>query len=149
MNTLTSYHPIKTILNLLVLTLLSVATPSLCFAMMDIDLVSRERAKELGMQIRSKAAGPNDVRVELEFKTGGVLKRYSRVDLEIKEGGRSVLFASLREEQPEPGRVVVSFAADRTKLDGIALRVVTGAGSRDMSGYELRVKDFVDLEKLR
>ena len=70
---------------------LLVFAPSRCFALMTVQEVSKERAKELGMEIRSKAAGPNAVWVELEFKTEGELKRFSpennsRVELEIRDG---------------------------------------------------------------
>ena len=137
----------KTILSISVLTFLLVAASSPCFAMMSIAHVSTERARELGMEIRSKAAGPDAVRVELEFEIKGELKSYGRVDLEISEGGKLRLFASLKEEQSRPGRVVVSFSADRANLDKITLRVVVGM-PMNMVGYELRVKDFLAMEKL-
>ena len=132
----------KTILNIPVLTFLMAlpATPS--FAMMSIEFVTKERAKALGMEIRSNPAGPKAVRVELEFERKGELKDFARVDLEMRDGEKWVS-ASLREEQSTPGHVVVSFAADRANLDKITLRVVIQPAPRDMTGYELRVKDFV------
>ena len=138
----------KTTLGISVLTLLLVTPPSVCFALMSIEHVSKERAKELGMEIRTKQAGPDGARIELEFETKGELKKYIRVDLEIHDGEKWLLSSTLRAEQSKPGRVVASFAADRAILDKITLRVVTGA-PMDMSGHELRVKDFVDLEKVR
>src|SRR4051812_36194339 len=115
---------------------------------MSITQVSRERAKELGMEIRSNAAGPKAVRVELEFKTEGEFKNFERVDLRISLGERSLLSAALREDRSKPGRVVVSFVTDRAELEKIVLWVVAGR-AREMTGYELRVKDFVELEKVR
>ena len=138
----------KTTLAISVLTLLLVTTPSVCFAMMSIEHVSKERAKELGMEIRTKQAGPDGARIELEFETKGELKSFVRVDLEIREGEKSWLSATLREEQSKSGRVVVSFAADRVNLDKITLRVVVGA-PMNLTGYDIRVKDFVELEKAR
>jgi hypothetical protein len=132
----------KTMRNLSVLTCLLALAASPCFAMMDIEIVTRERAKALGMEVRSNPAGPKAVRVELEFETKGELKSFSRVDLEIRDGEKWVS-ASLREERPTPGHVIVSFAADRANLDKITLRVVVQPAPRDMTGYELRVKDFV------
>lgn len=135
----------KTILPISILAFLLVAAvASPCLAYMPIEEVSPERAKELGMEIRSKPAGPDGVRIELEFKTAGELKRFSRVDMEIREGERWVS-ASLREERPGPGRVVVSFAAARADLDKITLRVVTGA-PLNMAGHDLRVEDFVETD---
>ena len=60
----------KTILNMSVLTLLLVAASSPCFALWRVGQVSKEQAKEVGMEIRSKASGTNAVWVGLEFKTG-------------------------------------------------------------------------------
>jgi hypothetical protein len=55
----------------------------------------------------------------------------------------------LREEKPNPGRVVVGFAVDRAQMDKVTLRVVTESSERTRTGYDLRVKDFVDLTKIR
>ena len=68
---------LKAILNISVLTCLLVAASSPCFALMEIVHVSKERAKALGMEIRSKASGTNAVWVELEFKTEGELKSFT------------------------------------------------------------------------
>jgi len=110
-----------------VLTFLVVAAPSLCFALMSIANVSKEQAKEMGMEVRSNAAGPNAVRVALEFETKGALKSFSRVDLEIRDGEKWVS-AALRVDRSKPGRVIVSFAADRANLDKSTLRVVVQPG---------------------
>lgn len=126
------------------LVVLLVATPNACFALMEIELVSKDRAKALGLEIRSNAAGPDAVRIELEFETKGELKNYSRVDLEIHDGWKLLSSSTLREEKSKPGCVLVGFAADRSKLDKFSLRVVTGVGTRTMIGYEIRVKEFVD-----
>jgi hypothetical protein len=117
-----------------------------CVAMMSIEHVSRERARELGLEIRSNAAGPGAARVELEFGAKGELKKYLRVDLLITEGEKSLLFATLREDPSRPGRAAVSCAADRGLLDKATLRVVVGV-PMDLAGYDIRVKDFVEPEK--
>ena len=138
----------KTIPCISFLAFLLVVAASPCFAMMEIEQVTKERAKELGMEVVAKGAGPDLMRVELTFPTKGDLKDLSRVDLFISEREKSVLFVSLKEEQTKPGQVVVSFAADRTHLEKITLRVVTGV-PMNMVGHDLRVKDLVELEKAR
>ena len=65
---------------------LLVIAPGPCFALWEIADVSKERAKEMGMDVRSKPAGPADVRVELEFKAEGELKDFSHVDLRFGDG---------------------------------------------------------------
>ncbi len=139
----------KTIFHTSALAVLLGVAASPCFAMMSIADVSAARAKELGMEIRSNAAGPNAVRVELEFETKGELKSYNRVELEIREGGKFLVTSSLREDRSKQGRVTVSFAADRTQLEKLVLRVVVQPTFGDMTGYELRLKDFVEPDKVR
>jgi hypothetical protein len=138
----------KTIVSVAVLAVLIVVTPSPCFALWEIEIVTKERAKELNMELRSKAAGPKDVRVELEFKVEGELKNFSRVDLRLSDGEKSLLTAPLQEDRSRPGHVVVSFSADRTRLDKIKLWVMV-PGVLGGVIHELRVKDFVELEKDR
>jgi hypothetical protein len=138
--------------------------PGRCFALWEIVVVSNELAKKMGMQVRSEAAGPDQVRVELEFKTEGKFEEFSPegkfkdrsgVELRIGEGNNQRLFdsqalvtARLRENRSKPGRVAVSFTADRTQLDKINLWVM--APERDGgTAYVLRVKDFVEPEKGR
>jgi hypothetical protein len=119
-----------------------------CFALWGIAHISKEQAKEIGMEVRSERAGPNQVRVELEFKTDGGLKNFSRVELQIGEGDNSLVTAPLQEDRSKPGRVVVSFTADRAQLDKARLRVRV---PESLGGtiYDLRVKDFVDPKKDR
>ena len=131
-----------------VLTCLLVLTPSVCLAMMAIEIVSKDRVQELGLEVRANAAGLDAVRVELEFETKA-LPRYSRVDLEIRDRGKLLSSSTLREEPAKAGRVIVSFAADRTELSQFTVRIVTGVGTRNMTGYDIQAQEFVDLEKLR
>jgi hypothetical protein len=135
----------KTVLNTPVLfsLLVTASTPSV--ALMSIGVVSRERAEEFGMVLRSTASGPKAVWVELEFKREGKLKDLLHVSLEIREGDELLVgYAALREKRSRSGAVVVSFMANRAYLDKITLTVVVGA-PMNMTGYEVRVRDFVDL----
>ena len=125
-----------------------VVAPSPCFALWLIAPVSKERAKEMGMEVRSNAAGPNHVTVGLEFKTEGQLKNFSRVDLRIGEGDNPPVTAPLREDRSKPGRVVVSFTADRAQLNKLKLWVMVPEPDGG-SIYDIRVKEFVEVKKDR
>jgi hypothetical protein len=133
----------KTVLHLSAMSALLLFTPNPCFALWGIAPVSKERAKELGLDVRWNAAGPDDVRVELEFKTVGLLKDVSHVDLRIGAGDKSLVVAPLKEDRSKPGCVVVSFAANRSRLDQLTLWVMVPE-SRGGTAYEIRVKDFVE-----
>jgi hypothetical protein len=138
-----------TLLSISVLALLLAVATSPCSAMMDIEFVSKERAKELGMEIRLKGNGPYEVWLELEFKAEGGLKDFDHVSLEIREGDKLLVgYAPLREKRSDSGAIVVGFMANRAYLDKVTLRVVTGH-SRDWAGHDLRVRDFVELDKVR
>ena len=133
----------KTTLKLMSVLLL--APLGACFAMDSVTLITREQAKELGMEVRSKAAGPDAVWVELEFEIKGELKRITHVGLEMWAGKKLLLSSILRDNRPAPERVAVSFTADRSNLDKFTLKVLSHQGLGSV-GYELRVKDLVDLE---
>ena len=131
------------------LLLLSAAAASPCFGMMSIELVSKKRAKALGMEVRATAAGPDIVRVEIAFDVKGELKYFSRVDLEMHGGGKLLMSATLQPDRSTPGRAVVGFTASRGDLEKFTLRVVTEQGPRSRTGHDLRVHEFFDLEKVR
>lgn len=130
--------------------------PNSCFALWEIESVSKERAKELGMEIRSEQAGPNRVWVKIEFKTEGELKTFadneskdrSSVELHIGEGDKPSVTAPLREDRSKPGRIVVSFTADRAQLDKLSLWVMV-PGELGGTIYLLVVKEFVEPKKDR
>jgi hypothetical protein len=136
------------ILKFAVLAILLAVFPSRCFAAWDLAIVDKQLAKELDMEIRSTAAGPKHVLVELDFKADGSLKAYNRVELRIGERDEPLLTATLKEDKSKPGRVVVSIYASRTQLDKITLRVFVPE-TLGGSIYEVPLKDFVDVEKLR
>jgi len=139
----------KTFLSSFAAALFLAATSNICSALEDIEIVTKERAKELGLDIRAIAAGPQAVRIELEFEAKGELQNYSRVALEMNEGDKLITSSTLKEEPAKPGRIFVGFAADRASLNKFELKVVTQESPRSRSGHVLRVHEFVDLTKVR
>jgi hypothetical protein len=150
----------KTAFSLAVLVVLLVA-PGRCFALWVTAPVSKERAKEMGIEVRSTAAAGNQVRVELEFKTEGKFEKFvpegkfhghCGVELRFGEGSNPLVTAPLREDRSKPGqvpgRVVFSFTADRGQLEKLRLWVYAPE-SDGGTIYDLAVKDFVEPEKGR
>lgn len=143
----------KTIFSITALIALLVVSPGLCFADWVIGPVTKEQAKELGMEIRAKTNGSTGVSMELEIKTESGLKNFGsaqreRVELQLRDRGTCLASATLKEDRSKPGRVVVGFEADRAHLDKLLLRVWISQG---LGGEirELRVKDFVELAQRR
>jgi hypothetical protein len=144
----------KTAFSLAILAVLLVA-PGRCFALWFHVPVSKERAKAMGIEVRSTEAGANQVQVELEFKTKGALKRFTDgtsnfngVQLRVGDGDNLSLTARLQEDRSKPGQVVVGFTADRAQLDKLALWVYV-PGELGGAIYELRVKGFIEPKKGR
>ncbi len=139
----------KTSLNLSIVSLLLAFASTPCLALIEIADVNKDRARELDMEIRAQPAGPDAVRIELEFPTKGELKLFSRVNLEISDGKKLLLSSSLLpEKESKPGRILVNFTADRTQLDKISLMVIVGDFD-GRTGYLIKVRDFLDLSKLQ
>ncbi|MCD6050766.1 MAG: hypothetical protein K0Q55_2169 [Verrucomicrobia bacterium] len=141
----------KTILNISVLAFLLVIASNQCFALREIAPLTKAEAKKLGIELRARPAGPGAVWLELEFKPEGQLKQFTHVELNITAGEKSVVVsAGLRETRSSSGSVVVSLTVSRAHLEKTILSVVMR--DPDEAGdhtYELKMKDFVDLEKVR
>lgn len=137
----------KTIFSFAVVVLFLVVS-SPCWAEMSVENVSPKRAQELGVAVRGTANGPKQAWIQLEFKPAGTLKEFQHVSLEIRDGDHFLLgWTPLQARRLPSGAVQVSLMADRVFLKNISLRIVTGA--TDDAGHDLRIQNFVDLEKLR
>lgn len=144
----------KTIFRVSILAVLLAVLPSPCFALWSVGPITKEQAKQLGMEVRSNAAGTNGVAVELEIKTEGKFETFanldradrSRVELQINKGDVNLVSATLKEERSKPGHVVVRFTADRAQLEMITLRVWVDTGHGGVIN-ELPMRDFIDGEK--
>lgn len=132
----------KLTLAVLVTLLLSSASP--CFALMELEYVSKERAKALGVTVRSKPVGTS-IYVWLEFKTTGELKHFSHARLAYAAGERS-LSTTLLPDRPTPGSVVVFFTADPATLRDCEVTVAEHIGERTNIGHVFKMKDFIEPE---
>ena len=139
--------------SLLVSACLLAVTVGPCFALWSFGPISKERANELGIEIRTKVNGPTDFSLELDIKTEGELKdfnRLGRVELQVGDGKAPLVSATLKENQyqSKPGHLVFSLAVDRDHLELITLRVWVSQGLGGVI-HELHVRDFLpaDLPK--
>jgi hypothetical protein len=136
----------KTIMNISVLTFLLVAASSRCFAEIVIEDVSTNRAKELGVTIRTNMNGQAGVQVRLEFKTDGKLKNVSYVELQIGDGENRIMSAPLLVSYPSPDRATVRFSAYPAYLPTSTLMIVVRDTPIGGTGYRFKVKDFIEAE---
>lgn len=140
----------KTMLNLSVLTFLLVAGSSQCFAEIVIRDVSKAKAKEMGVTIRSHKNGDAGVMVRLEFKAQGVLKDFNRVELIIRAnshlGAKRLVSAPLLAERPVVDSVSAHFSAAPSHLAASELWIVVNDPPLGGAAYRFQVKDFLERE---
>ena len=122
-----------------------------CFAKVDDIQVTKEKAKELGLELRSKPKG-SLVEVEMEFKPEGHFKDFSHVKLEINDGEKTLFRqALLQGARADSGNLVFSMEVDSSLLDKVFLSVCRMdndlQGHDEVQAFEVRVKDFVEPEK--
>ena len=129
--------------------ILFVAVCGTSLAVISVGNVSKDQAKELGIELRAKPNGPNEAWIELEFKPEGKLAGFKHVSLEIADDKQFQLgWTPLKDERTSSGNVVVRLMGNRAFLEKVTLRVVCGPFTGD-TGHDLRVKDFVDFKQLR
>lgn len=108
---------------------------------MELEYVTNERAKALGVTIRSKPVGTS-VYVWLEFKATGELKHFSHAQLAFAADGRS-LTTQLLPERRQPEGVVLFFSADPETLRACEVTVAVHLGERSNVGHVFKLKDFI------
>ncbi len=137
----------KTPLPLAVAALLLMAAAIPCPALQHNMDVSAEKARELGVTLRSSLNGESGVAVWIEFKTVGALANFMRVDLDISVDGKRLVDAPLEATRPTADSVSARFSADPARLANSVLTIVVNDATRTRIGYQFKVKDFIKTEK--
>ena len=145
----------KTLYRIPVAALLIFAIAHPAFAMISVGILSKEKAGEMGITMKSRNNGDAGVMVWLEFEKGGFVDSLSYTELRMEDrDGNHLVSARLRthpvvHDQPEDV-VTVAFSADPAELKNCSFFVVSYGGprSRGGAGYYLKVKEFLDLEEV-
>jgi hypothetical protein len=139
----------KTALTILVAAICLVVVPGRCLASRSVGIVTKEQAKEMGVDLKASPSGPDACWLELEFKPEGKLKQFHDVLLDIHDGEKLIVgWTSLKDRRTESGNVVITLMASRAHLDKITLSIVVGDPG-NLVHHELRVKDFIDPAKIK
>jgi hypothetical protein len=138
----------RKILYLAVLAFLSVVDSRHCLAETVLEDVTKERARELGVTVRSEDRGAAGVKLWLEFKPQGQLKNFGRAELEVNADGKHVVTAPLLASHPTKDLVSIQFTAAPSYLANsiVTLIVPGGLGGE---GYRFPMKEFVELSDSR
>jgi hypothetical protein len=124
-----------------------------CLAMIDVGYLSKEEAAKLGISMKQRPDGDAGVKVWLEFKKEGFLEKFTYAELRMENATGKHLVSARLEPHPvvygQPKEMVsVAFSADPSQLEKCAFMIVAYGSSRGDVGYVLKVKDFLDLNKL-
>jgi hypothetical protein len=133
---------------ILILAFLLLAVPGRSQAMISVENVSTNRAKELGVTFRATKNGEAGIKVWLEYKTEGELKDVTYVEVQIGDGESRIMSAQLKVTNPGSGTASVNFSAYPKYLPVSSLMIVVYHGPRGDVGYQFQIKDFLDLKKL-
>jgi hypothetical protein len=131
-------------ITVLVLLLLTCALPARCFALVEIEDISKERAKQMGIDVRVKRSANNDAWVQVEFRAAGPLKEFRWADLEVTQGEKRLVTASLMPRRPAPDSVLLEFYGDPAALMNASVTIVAYNDPRTGIGYRLQMKDYLD-----
>jgi hypothetical protein len=108
--------------------------------------VSKEKAKELGIQVRLQPR-ERDVWVQVEYRAVGPLKEFKRADLDLTRDGKPLLSASLMPRKPSPDVMRFDFYIDPAALPDATVMVVVWSDPLTGIAYRLRMKDYAAMGK--
>lgn len=149
----------KTLLRFALAFALLTAFSNSSYALIRVADLSADRARMMGIEVRSKASGPNHVRLEINFKREGALEsfdpgRHGRVEMRLRDGDNSIsrgkrtlIVAPLQIKQTEPGRVRVTLTARRDQVSRMSVMIHV-MQDLSMAAFNLELKEFVDLKKI-
>lgn len=115
---------------------------------MEIGILTKEKAKEWGLTVKARKNGMAGVAVTVEFKMQGELKSFNRAELQVWDGKKYELLVPVQAAHPTPDSVSVTFSGDPAFLAKSQLMIILSEPPEGGTGYEMQVKEFVDLEKI-
>lgn len=123
-------------------------------ALIRVAKLTPEKARELGITMKSRPNGSDGTLVWIEFKKQGVLEAFTHAKLQMNGAqGKHLISARLEPEVisrgPAGDVVSISFAANPSQLKHCTFWVVAHGSSRGDVGYILRVDEFLDLGSIQ
>lgn len=86
-----------------ILFLTSLALSFDCQALISVEFVSKERAKELGVSFKIHKNGEAGYAMTMDFQNKGELEKITYVQLQIGQGKERIMSSQLRVTDPKPG----------------------------------------------
>jgi len=119
-----------------------------CHALISVEFVSKERAKELGVTFKIHRNGEAGYAVTMDFEKKGELEKITYVRLQLGQGKERIMSSQLRVTDPKPGTQSVRFSAFPAYLPESYLMIVVYNGPKGYVGYRFKVEEFLDLKDM-
>ncbi|MDC0267716.1 hypothetical protein OAK97_00240 [bacterium] len=110
--------------------------------------VSKEQAREWGAVIKSRTNSDAGIKVTLELNTQGKWEKFRMVELRMYKNGKHLASAALSVSHSTANRIATSFSVQPAMLNDCALWVYVADIPLGGSGYQFKMKDFVDLKEI-
>jgi hypothetical protein len=105
--------------------------------------VSPDKAKALGITVRSQLSANDDLMVIVEFKKQGDMKEFRWADMELSRNGKRVISSAIQPLSTDKDTVRLDLYMDPAAIADTMVTVFVYNEPRSGVGYRLRLKDFL------
>lgn len=117
-----------------------------CSALAVIQPVAQDKAKELGITVRSQPSANDDLIVIVEFKKQGEMREFRWADLELSRNGKRVISSAIQPRTTDKDTVRLDLYMDPAAVPDTSVTIFVYNQPRGGIGYRLKLKDFYPLK---
>jgi hypothetical protein len=108
-----------------------------------IQPVAAEKAKELGITVRSQPSANDDLMVIVEFKKQGDMREFRWADMELSRNGKRVISSAIQPRTTDKDTVRLDLYMDPDAVKDTSVTIFVYNEPRSGVGYRLTLKDFL------
>ena len=112
-------------------------------ALAEILDVSPDKAKQLGITVRSQPSANDDLMVIVEFKKQGDMKEFRWADMELSRNGKRVISSAIQPRNTDKDTVRLDLYMDPAAIPDTSVTIFVYSQPRSGIGYRLKLKDFL------
>lgn len=133
----------RSLLVLLTAGLCIVAFAQRSSALAVLEDVSKDRAKQLGIIVRSQPSANDDLMVIVEFKKQGDMRGFRWADVELRRKGKRVISSAIQPRTTDKDSVRLDLYMDAAAIPDTTVTIFVYNQPRSGIGYRLKLKDFL------
>lgn len=112
-------------------------------AMAEIQPVSPEKSKKLGVTVRTQPSANEDLMVIVEFKKQGEMKEFRWANVELARNGKRVIASAVQPREMEKDVVRFDLYMDPEAGKDTTITIFVYNRARTGIGYSLKLRDFL------